>query len=73
MAKKLSLDEYAEANPQRAGMKAYLDTLPDNIREQLLTSPASHRQAADWLQGLGHDRVTRNMVQHWRTKNGWQQ
>ena len=68
-----SLDEFAAANPRRTpGYGAYIDSLPEDMRQQILDSKAGHATVAKWLHGLGHERVTQQQVGNWRRRNGWQ-
>ena len=69
MSDEPSLDEFAASDPVRTGSRSYLDTLPDDIREQLLASTAGHSTAARWLKSLGFERASQQMVQIWRAKN----
>lgn len=71
MAKAPSLDEFAEANTPRAGIKSYLDTLPEDVQAQLLSSKAGHSTAAKWLHELGYSKATQDIVSRWRRKRGW--
>lgn len=61
-----TLEEFAAADSTRTGSKSYIDTLPADVREQLLRSSAGHAAATRWLRSLGYERATQNMVAHWR-------
>jgi beta-phosphoglucomutase-like phosphatase (HAD superfamily) len=71
MGKAPSLDEFAEAHEPRPGVKSYLDSLPDDLQAQLLASKAGHSTAAKWLNELGYEKATQDIVSRWRRKRGW--
>lgn len=72
MADKPSLDEFAAtAGRKPTGYQSYLDRLPDDTKEQLLSSTAGHAAAERWLHSLGHTEATQQMVGNWRRKRGW--
>ena len=67
-----SLDEFAEANPpSRTGYPSYLDALPDDVREQILSSRAGHTTVEKWLHEQGYKQATQQMIGNWRRKRGW--
>lgn len=67
-----TLDEFAAVNPQRrTGFQSYLDTLPGDVREQILASKAGHSTVVKWLHELGHEQATQQMVSGWRRREGW--
>lgn len=65
-SRKSTLDEFAAADSTRTGTKSYIDTLPDDVRRQLVESSASHASATRWLHSLGYQRATQQMVAGWR-------
>jgi hypothetical protein len=71
MPKPSSLDEFAATARHRTGPPSYLDALPDDVRDQIRTSPAGHTVVVKWLHGLGYDRATAQMVTKWRQREGW--
>lgn len=71
MTGNLSLDEFAEAEGVKPGPKGYLDSLPEDVRRQLLESKVGHSAALRWLHSLGYERATLNIVTKWRQANGW--
>lgn len=64
-----TLDEFAEGRDRPRG--SFLDTLPEDVKAQLMGSPAAPRIAAEWLHTLGHTRATSQMVYEWRRRNGF--
>ena len=69
---KPSLDEFAApAARPKTGFPSYLDALPEDVREQMVSSTAGHAVVVKWLHGLGYERATQQMVSGWRRKNGW--
>lgn len=53
-----SLDEFAVGRERRKGRPSYWSTLPDEVREQLVTSSAPTAVAVEWLHSLGFDGAT---------------
>jgi len=68
---KPSLDEFAATRSTKTGYASYIDGLPDEVRDQILTSSAGHSVVVDWLHGLGYERATQRIVGNWRRRNGW--
>lgn len=71
MAKAPTLDEFAEANETRTGYGSFIDTLPDDVRAQIMASKAGHVTVVKWLHSLGYERATQQMVSGWRRREGW--
>lgn len=67
-----SLDEFAAGRRNKSGYASYIDGLPENVREQILSSSAGHSVVTEWLHGLGYERATQGIVGNWRRRNGWQ-
>jgi hypothetical protein len=64
-----SLAAFAETNAPRRG--SYMDSLPPEIRDQVVRSYGQGISAAvvaRWLQSSGYPRVTIGMVDVWRRK-----
>jgi hypothetical protein len=66
-----SLDEFAATRQSKSGYPSWVDSLPDEIQAQILSSSAGHSVVVDWLHGLGHTRATQNIVGNWRRRRGW--
>lgn len=66
-----SLDKFAAKNGSTSGYASYMDGLPADVREQVLTSSAGHSVTVKWLHELGYKRATQNIVGNWRRRNGW--
>lgn len=67
-----SLDEFAtKAKRIPPGPVGYLDTLPDDIQDQIRTSKAGHSAVVRWLAAEGYPDATQQMVTKWRIREGW--
>jgi hypothetical protein len=69
MQKPSSLDEFAGRGLRKG--ESYLDTLPDDIKAQLIESKVGHTDACRWLRSLGYSDAGRKMVENWRKDHGW--
>lgn len=67
----MDLDEFAEADDIRTGYRSALDVLPDDVRGQVMESHHGHAVTARWLNSLGYEHITQQMVSHWRRSRGW--
>jgi hypothetical protein len=66
-----SLHEFVAANPKVTGYKSWCDTLPDEIKAQILSAPdASATQILEWLHSIGYPDATHSRVDGWRRRNG---
>jgi hypothetical protein len=69
--KKPSLEEFAKANPTKSGYRSWMDTLPDDVLEQVdQAGDISSRQIVAWLRSIGFDQATYSKVDHWRRSRG---
>ena len=53
-----SLDEFAVGKERRKGRASFWSTLPDEVREELVTSDAPTAIAVQWLHDLGFSSAT---------------
>jgi hypothetical protein len=66
-AKKPSLDEWLVENaPLRSSY--WNDVLPDDVKEQLITSDASTARCVAWLQSIGFEDATAQKIDTQRRK-----
>ena len=49
-----SLDEFAVGKERRRGRASFWSTLPDEVREELVTSDAATAIAVQWLHEIGY-------------------
>lgn len=67
MTKQPDLTAYAAAQKRRTGPRAYCDTLPDDIQEQILRSEhVTTTVVCRWLRSLGYEDATVAKISHWR-------
>lgn len=50
-----SLDEFAVGRTRRNGLPSFWSTLPEDVREQLVTSSVPTAVAVEWLLALGYE------------------
>ena len=48
-----SLDDFAVGKERKKGCASFWSTLPEEIREQIVESPASSEVVVEWLRSLG--------------------
>lgn len=63
-----SLEDYRRKKP---GYVSAIDTLPDEVRDQLLSSTVGHAPATRWLHDIGYTDITAQVVGNWRRSHGW--
>ena len=69
--KKPTLEEFAKANPTRAGYRSWMETLPADVLKQIDESgDISSSRVVAWLKSLGYDEATHSKVDHWRRSRG---
>lgn len=70
-----SLEEFAKTNSPRPGVPSWCDSLPEEVREQIISADASATTVLDWLESLGYEGGTVQKVDNWRRnmrqKRGW--
>lgn len=71
MADAPSLDEFADSAKRRPGPTSYMDRLPADVREQILSSKAGHAVVTRWLGEIGYPDASQQMVTKWRQREGW--
>jgi hypothetical protein len=49
-----SLDEFAVGKGRKKGQPSFWSSLPEEIREQIIESPASSEVVVEWLKSLGY-------------------
>jgi hypothetical protein len=49
-----SLDDFAVGKERKKGCASFWSTLPEEIREQIVESPASSEVVVEWLRSLGY-------------------
>lgn len=71
----VSLTEFAKTNTLRTGIASWCDSLPDDIKEQLINADVSATVAFEWLQRQGFTGGTVQRVYTWRRnvrrERGW--
>ena len=65
MARKPTLAEFAGAYGGRRTVK-WCDSLPDEVKQEMLESDASTQIVVKWLQALGYDEASYGKVDGWR-------
>jgi hypothetical protein len=62
------LAEFARTFEARSGPKAWCETLPDDVKEQIRSTmgTVSSRLVVRWLQSIGYPEATLSKVEHWR-------
>lgn len=63
-----SLAEFAASVPDPRKVK-WCDTLPEDVRQQLLATDCSANVAAKWLNALGYPEATPQKVANWLRAN----
>jgi hypothetical protein len=63
-----SLAEFAASVPDPRKCK-WVDTLPEDVRAQLLATDCSANVAAMWLHALGYEEATQQKVANWLRAN----
>lgn len=70
-----SLEEFAKHNALRPGIQSWCDTLPEDVREQIITADASATTVLDWLESMGFEGGSVQKVDGWRRnmrqRRGW--
>lgn len=67
MTKAATLAEFvaAQVDPRA---RSWCDTLPEDVRQQLIDVDCSVAVAVRWLKGLGFDEATNSKVDNWRRR-----
>jgi ABC-type phosphate/phosphonate transport system substrate-binding protein len=62
------LAAFAESHEARSGPRSWVETLPDDVKEQIRTTigSVSSRVVVRWLQSIGYPQATLSKVEHWR-------
>ena len=65
-----SLEEWLAANPgDGPGVGAWVDTLPEDIQQQIATSTVSVQRLVKWLRAIGYEDATYAKVDRWRREH----
>ncbi|CAB4202056.1 hypothetical protein UFOVP1360_43 [uncultured Caudovirales phage] len=64
----MDLDDYAKANPSHE-QGHVIDSLPEDVRQQIIASTANHAIVARWLKAHHNVTISARWVGEWRREN----
>ena len=66
--RRMDLDDYAKANPSHDRQNV-IDTLPEEVRSQIMASSAPHTVVARWLKVHHNVTISARWIGEWRKEN----